>query len=54
MKAKTSHIVFLLFTIFAFVTNASAMDRVVLNGSDGRGGKKVLTQDMFYKTENGR
>ncbi len=54
MKAKTSHIVFLLLTIFAFVTNASAMDRVVLNGSDGRGGKKVLTQDMFYKTENGR
>lgn len=54
MKLIIFHIVLLFFTIFAFVTNASAMDRVVLKGSNGGGGKNVLTQEMLYKSENGR
>ena len=53
MKSKTSHIALLLFTIIAFVPNAAAMNRVVLKGSNNEA-KSKLTQEMFYKTENGR
>ncbi len=53
MKSKISLIALLFFTIIAFVTNAAAMDRVVLKGSNN-GAKSKLTQEMFYKTENGK
>ena len=54
MKSKTSHIALLLCTIVAFATNGYAMDRIVLKGSNNTGAQSILTQEMFYKTENGR
>ena len=53
MKSILSHIAFLFFTVITFVTNASAMDRVVLKGNGNSGAKNKLTQEMFYKTGNG-
>ncbi len=54
MNNRITHIAILFFTIIAFVTNATAMDRVVLKGIDNGGGKSILTQEFFRKTEGGK